>query len=48
MFLGDVHPSLPQFGELITSGHMTISACWAEGDDGQPLCPVDLKTNKEK
>ena len=45
--VGRTHPLLPEFGELVTSGHMTLLACWAEDEDGRPLCPPGIN-NRER
>lgn len=44
--IGHTHPLLPKYGELITSGHMTISVCWGEREDGQALCPPGIGQNQ--
>ena len=45
-YIGEINPSLPEAGILVTSGGVSVRVCWSEDEEGRTLCPSVRPTNE--
>ena len=47
LFVGEMLPSMPEVGVLVTGGEVKVGVCWGVGEGGRIMCPTGLESVRD-